>query len=272
MLDVGEVKLHVVEEGRGEPVLLLHGFPESWWSWRHQMTALSAAGFRAIAPNQRGYELSDKPRGVSSYRAEKLAGDVAGVVAKLGLGRVHLVGHDWGGAVAWYVAAWHPEIVRKLVILNAPHPSVFLRTLARSPKQLRMSWYMFLFQLPGVAERFVLADGFLERAMRTVRDGAIGPDDLARFRDALRQPGAATGALSWYRAAFRPPWPKLPRIAAPTMVIWGEQDAALSTELLDGLDEEVDQLRIERLPDASHWVQQDRPGEVDERLIAFLRS
>lgn len=273
-VDVGEVRLHVVTEGEGPPVLLLHGFPEHWYSWRHQMNALGAAGFQSIAPDLRGYDLSDKPRGVDAYRLERLETDVLGLLDALGHQSAHVVGHDWGGALAFSFAAHHPERVEKLVVMNAPHPRAMVRGLSR-PSQLLRSWYMFFFQLPWLPERRVLAPGFIRQAMRgmAVHKERFPDAELAKFEEAIARPGAATAALNWYRAAFRNlRGPPLPRITRPTLVLWGEQDRALGPELLEGMDRYFTDLRIERIPDASHWVQQDAPEKVNRALLAFLRE
>lgn len=268
----GAVKLHAVSEGDGPPVLLLHGFPEFWFSWRRQIPALAAAGFRAVAPDLRGYGDSDKPRGVREYTLEKLAGDVAAMARALG-GRVHVVGHDWGGGVAWAFAHLYPELLGRLAILNCPHPELMKRTLLRSFGQLRRSWYMFYFQLPWLPERSLLRPDFIPRALRgyTRNKAAHSDADLARYGEALRKPGAATAALNYYRAGLL--GRRLTgRIAAPTLVIWGERDPALGTETLAGLEEKVANLRIERLPEAGHFVQHDQPERVSALLVDFLRG
>ena len=273
-VDVGEVRLHVVTQGAGKPVLLLHGFPECWYSWRHQMEALERAGYCAIAPDLRGYNTSDKPRGVRAYRLERLEADLLGLLAALGHSRAHLVGHDWGGVLAFSFAAHHPERVEKLVVMNAPHPAAMARGLLR-PSQLLRSWYIFFFQLPLLPERQVLEPHFMRRLLRgmAVDKSRFADSDIAVFERALAQPGAATAALNWYRAAFRDlrsSLRPLPRIDAPTMVLWGEQDQALGTELLDGLDQRVPDVRILRIAEASHWVQQDAPEKVNRALLDFL--
>ena len=186
--------------------LALHGFPEFWYSWRHQLPALAAAGFRAVAPDLRGYNLSDKPPGVAGYRMEHLVADVAGLVRGTGRPRAAVVGHDWGGAIAWTFAMRHPELVERLVVLNAPHPAAFLREL-RTPAQLLRSWYVFFFQLPGLPEWYVRRRDFalLERALRrgAVRPGAFSDEDVRLCKEALARPGALTAAINYYRAVFR---------------------------------------------------------------------
>ncbi len=273
MIDVGEVRLHVVTEGTGKPVMLLHGFPEFWYSWRFQIKALADAGYQVIAPDLRGFNLSDKPQDVASYKMRRLVQDVVGLVKALGHERVHLVGHDWGGAAAWFTAAWHPEVVDKLVAMNCCHPERFARALL-TPRQLRKSWYMFLFQLPFIPERGVLTKEFVRRAFYdwAVHKENFSDEVLSKYYEAHRQPGAATGMVNWYRAMGRYAWRDLgmPRIDRPTLLIWGEQDKALGPELTRDQERYCSDLRVERIPDASHWVQQDAPEAVNRHLLAFL--
>ncbi len=275
--DTGSVRLHTVEAGIGEPVVLLHGFPEFWYSWRHQLPALAAAGVHAVAPDLRGYNTSERPAGVASYRVAKLVDDVAGLVRDLGRGPAFLVGHDWGGVLAWKLAARHPELVRKLAILNAPHPAAFRAELRRNPVQWLRSAYVLFFQLPGLSEWLLRAGDFalLERAWRRqpVHPGAFNVDDIAAYKRALRGPGALTAPLNYYRAALRyardlygPPL----MIPMPTLLIWGERDPYLSIHLTENLDRWVPDLRVERIADASHWVQNDVPDRVNRLLVGFF--
>jgi epoxide hydrolase 4 len=275
---VNGVRLHYVEAGAGPLVVLLHGFPEFWYSWHRQIGPLVAAGFRVLAPDLRGYNLSDKPRGVQAYRVEALTADVAALIHHTGESNATVIGHDWGGVLAWLLPLHYPEMVQKRVILNAPHPAALRRELHRNVNQLRRSWYVFFFQLPLLPEALMRAGDFaLPRRMLTrqpVRPGAFSADDLARYRQALAQPGALTAAINWYRAAFRrPPRPDEDAPCnVPTLLIWGERDAFLSPRLTEGLEQWVPNLRVERIPDASHWVQNDAPERVNELLIEFLRS
>ena len=274
-IDVGEVHLNVAMQGEGKPVLLLHGFPEFWYSWRHQMDALAKAGFCAIAPDLRGYNKSDKPREVSAYRLDRIEQDIVGLLRALGHERAHVVGHDWGGALSWTFASRQSQHVDKLVVMNCPPPERMARAFL-TPRQLMKSWYMFFFQLPFLPERATRDPHFMVRAFRgmAVNKARFSDADIARFEEAFAQPGAATGALNWYRAAFRYPKLnlKLPAIERPTMLIWGERDTALGIELLEGLDRYARNLRIERIPNASHWVQQDAPDEVNALLVPFLKD
>jgi pimeloyl-ACP methyl ester carboxylesterase len=280
--NVNGVRLHWVEQGEGPLVVLLHGFPEFWYAWRHQLPALAAAGFRAVAPDLRGYNLSDKPRGVRAYRVEALLGDLEGFIALLageqGETRAHVVGHDWGGALAWVAPLFLPDRLHTLTLLNAPHPLAFRRELKSSAAQRKKSSYVFLFQLPWLPERRIRAGNFaiLEKLLRRdpVRPGTFSDEDVRLYKEALAQPGALTAAVNYYRAALRfPPrargrtWPE----GLKTLLVWGERDRYLGPGLLDGLDRWVPSLTIERIPDASHWVQADAPEKVNELLIGFLK-
>lgn len=274
-VDCGEVRLHVARQGQGPKVLLLHGFPEFWFSWREQMRALADAGFEAIAPDLRGYHLSDKPEGSASYALPHLRRDLAGLLDAVGAEKLPVIGHDWGGVLAFSFAAHHPSRVSRLSVLNAPHPRRMLRAIA-SPAQLRRSWYVFLFQLPGLPERFLSGRDSLTRLFKAAskRREAFGEDVLARYRGAMDQPGAATATLNWYRAALRRPrdlW-ETPPIHAPTQLLWGEQDEALGTELLDGLEKELTSFHIERFPAAGHFLHHDAPEAVNASLLRFLRE
>jgi pimeloyl-ACP methyl ester carboxylesterase len=277
---VNGVRLHCVEAGSGPPVVLLHGFPEFWYAWRHQIPALAEAGFRAVAPDLRGYNLSEKPPGVGAYELRHLVADVAGLIRWTGAPSAVLVGHDWGGVIAWHVAKHHPDLVRRLIILNAPHPVVMKRELG-SWAQRRRSWYAVAFQIPALPELAIRALDFaiLRRILRRdpVRPGAFTGDDIEAYVRALSQPGALTATINYYRALRagsrgRPSGPRWRDtvIAAPTLLIWGERDRYLGLPLLDDLERLVDSLRIERIPDASHWVQADAPERVNELILDFL--
>jgi pimeloyl-ACP methyl ester carboxylesterase len=275
--DLAGVRLHYVEAGEGPLVVLLHGFPEFWFSWRFQIPALAAAGFRVVAPDMRGYNLSDKPKGVEGYALERLARDVECLIGALGEERAVVVGHDWGGIVAWAVAMLHPERVERLAILNVPHPERFSRGL-RTPRQLVKSSYAFFFQIPWLPERVLRAGDFaLVRSVfrnDPVRSGTFDEEDIDRYVEALSRPGALTAAINYYRALARRA-PTLARklrrrIGAPVMVIWGQRDLFLVPELARPDPALVPDARVERLPDASHWVQQDRPERVNALLLDFL--
>jgi pimeloyl-ACP methyl ester carboxylesterase len=273
----GGVRLHYVEAGQGPPVVLLHGFPEYWYSWRRQIPALAEAGFRVVAPDLRGYGGSDRPRDWRDYRIEALAGDVAGLIEALGEPRAHVVGHDWGAVVAWATAMLHPDRVDRLAILNVPHPERMLRAL-RTPRQLLRSWYVFFFQLPWVPETLMRLGGRrgLRRTYGDARAGAFTDEDLERYAETLLAPGALRGPINYYRAALRRS-PRASRallrpVAAETLVIWGECDRFLGRELADPDPRWVPRARVVRFPDASHWVQHDEPDAVNRLLVEHLGS
>ncbi|XXX82600.1 alpha/beta fold hydrolase [Sorangium sp. So ce134] len=273
------VRLHYVEAGEGPLVVLLHGFPELWYSWRHQISALVEAGYRVIAPDMRGYNLSDKPRGVAAYAIGELTADVAALIEASGAERAAaVVGHDWGGGVAWAFAMRYPALLERLVVLNCPHPQRLLAGF-RTARQLRKSWYMFFFQLPKLPELFARSKGYAAFRASLKHDprrpGAMSDEDLARYVEAWSQPGALTATINYYRAAFRPSGlPRLgrpPRIDTPVLVIWGEHDRYLGAELAAPDPELVPNARVARIPDASHFVLYDRPERVNQLLLEFLR-
>ncbi len=277
-IGVGEVSLAVQEAGEGDTVVLLHGFPELSHCWRHQLPALAAAGYRAVAPDLRGYGASDAPEGVDAYAMPRLAADIAGLIAALGEERVHLVGHDWGGSIAWALAARAPQLVRSLTILNSPHP-VASAECRQIPEQQQKSWYMLLFQFPGIAEEWLARDDFanLRRfVFDTAAPGTFPPADQAVYCDALRRDGRLTAALNYYRANIPPenwlkPPPDLPPIEVPTTIIWAEADAYMSGLLLERSIEKVaGPLHVERLPGVGHWLQQEEPERVTALLLAAL--
>ncbi len=274
---VNGVRLHYVEAGEGPLVVLLHGFPEFWWTWRQQIPALVAAGFRTVAVDMRGYAESDKPPRWQDYRMEILAADIAELIAALGEERAHVVGHDWGAAVAWGLATFHPERVDRLIVLNVPHPERMLHTLQTSLAQLRRSWYMFLFQIPWLPERLMRWGGrrTLENLYKEAKPGAYTAEDIARSEAALMGPDGLRGPINYYRAVLRQS-PRRARaqfkpIPAPTLIIWGEQDRYLMAKMADPDPRLVPDVRVVRLPDASHWVQHDEPERVNALLVEHLR-
>lgn len=275
------VRLHYVEAGSGPLIVLLHGFPEYWYSWRHQIPALAAAGFRVVAPDMRGYNLSDKPRGVRSYRMGALVADVRGLIAALGESRAIVVGHDWGGVIAWFVAMQCPEMVDKLVILNAPHPASFARGW-RNLRQLRKSWYIAAFQLPRLPEARIRAGNYriIRQLFSSVvrRDGkrprrAFSREEIEGYVNALGQPNALTSTLNYYRALIRygrDASRVTRRVTSPALLIWGEHDPYLGVELTEGLEPWAESLRVARLPDAGHWMQNEQPSHVNHLIVEFI--
>lgn len=272
---VDGLRLHYVHVGHGPPVVLLHGFPEHWYAWRHQLPALAAGGFHAVAPDMRGFNLSDKPKGVRAYALERLAGDVEGLLDHLEVSRAHLVGHDWGGAVAQAFAMRHPERVQSLALLNMPHLPRFAAAL-RKPSQVKRSWYIFFFQLPWLPEAASRAKDFaaLRALLRDdpVRADAFDDEAIQRYVDAMAQPGALTATLSYYRAMLRHPFLRMKRIEAPTCIIWGERDRVFLNTLAEPHRRWMPHATVHRLADASHWVQADRPQRVNELLLEHLST
>jgi pimeloyl-ACP methyl ester carboxylesterase len=276
LIPTNGIRLHVVEAGpeKGPPVVLLHGFPELWYGWRKQIGPLAEAGFRVIVPDQRGYNESDKPRGVAAYGFETLEGDLRGLLDALSLDRASIVGHDWGGVVAWWIALAHPERVSRLAILNVPHPAVGRRQLRSSPRQQLRSWYVFFFQIPWLPERFLARGDFanLARAVRGGRRGTCTDEDLAVYRAAWARPGALTAMVNWYRAALRSAGHRLPRlrVGTETLVLWGARDRFLGSEMAGMSAALCDRARLEVFPEATHWLQHDEAEAVNDRLVRFL--
>ncbi|SDR42377.1 alpha/beta fold hydrolase [Natronobacterium texcoconense] len=255
-------------------VVLLHGFPEFWYGWHEMIEPLVEDGFRVLAPDQRGYNRSEKPESVRAYRRPELARDVVELIATESRDTAAVVGHDWGGIVAWELALRYPQVVDRLAVVNAPHPTAFRRQLLSNPDQIRRSWYAYTFQLPWLPERVCRYDDFrvLERALRGTADSeAFSDADLERYRRAWRREGALTGMLNWYRANARyPSPPPRDRVDAPTLVAWGEEDTALVPELaIDSYDHCTDG-RLELFPDASHWLPREKPDRLAELLCEHL--
>lgn len=274
----GAIDLHAVAAGppHAPVVLLLHGFPEFWYSWRHQIDPLSSAGFRVIVPDQRGYNTSSKPRGSANYALSELTADVFAIADQLNQPRIFLAGHDWGAAVAWSVALLHPHRVAKLAILNVPHPFVMLRYLKTNRRQLLRSWYMFFFQLPFLPEAAFRAFHFrlgVRSLLRSSRPGTFSPEDLAQYRAAWSQPGALTSMINWYRAAarHRTKFPD-PTVHVPTRILWGERDAFLLSEMAHDSLRFCTSAELYTFASASHWLQHEEPARVSELLIDFFRT
>lgn len=283
------LQLHVAQAGPvdGPLLLLLHGFPEFWYGWRHQIPALAEAGYRVWAPDQRGYNRSDKPHGVGAYTVDKLAHDAAGLIQAAGRQYAYVVGHDWGAAVAWWMALHMPEIVRKLVIINVPHPDVMARHLRHSLRQMVRSWYMGFFQIPWLPETVLRWGNFqpaLRALQRTSRPGTFTANDLDRYREAWSQPGAMTAMINWYRAAVRPqraahpdgdtsaepPSPTTNTITVPTLMIWGARDRFLGAEMAQPSVARCEDGRLVMIDTATHWVHHEEPDQVTRLIQDFF--
>ena len=250
----------------GPLLLLLHGFPEIAYGWRHQLVALADLGYRVVAPDQRGYGLTSKPGGVAAYRLDVLAGDVVALADALGARTFSLIGHDWGGIVAWRVASDFGERIERLAILNAPNLDVTTKHLQAHPTQLLKSAYVAFFQVPIVPELALRAgnSALLASALRnTSRPGTFSDEELEVYRTAWSQPGAMTAMLNWYRALPSLPRRESRRIAAPTQIVWGDRDSALDASLAEDSASLCDDVRIHHIADATHWVHHERRDEVN---------
>ncbi|HSG42805.1 MAG TPA: alpha/beta hydrolase [Anaerolineales bacterium] len=276
-IETNGINLHIVQAGpqSGVPVMLLHGFPEFWYGWRKQIPALVEAGCRVIVPDQRGYNLSDKPKGVKNYSVNILVEDIVGVIDALGYEKVNLVGHDWGGIVAWALATRNPERLHKLTVMNAPHPAVMRKTLSRDLDQFRRSWYAIAFQLPWLPE-FILSINHWQRFARSLQStskaDSFTDEDIAKYKEAWSQPDAMTSMLNWYRASVRnPSWASRDmHIKVPTLMMWGMKDFALTHRMARPSMDYVDEGNLILFPEATHWVQHDAAEEVNHYLIDFI--
>jgi pimeloyl-ACP methyl ester carboxylesterase len=287
--EVNGVRLHYARLGEGPLMLFLHGFPEFWRGWKKPLEYFGVRGWCALAPDQRGYNLSDRPAAVEQYRARLLIEDIRQLAQRFARGRFVLVGHDWGGAVAWGFAMAHPELLSRLVIVNSPHPYIFWRELAGNRAQQEASAYMLLLR-DAKAERVLSQDGYAKLWQFAFAWGSpqFSDEDKAAYLEAWARPGALTGGLNWYRASpLYPPSPADPGAArlaleakdfmvrVPTLVIWGEADRALLTGCLEGLEACVPDLRVVRVPGASHWIIHEQPERVCseiERFVGFSKE
>ncbi len=276
-IETNGIRLHVITAGPkdGKPLLLLHGFPEFWYGWRHQIPALAQAGFRVIVPDQRGYNLSDVPPGVKPYSLPELGRDVLGLLDHFGIEKVNLAGHDWGAMVAWGLALAFPQRVERLGILNVPHPATLLRFLTHSPRQMLKSWYVGYFQIPGLADSQLERNDFYltARSMtRSAGQGTFTPADLDAYRQAWANSGGVTGMLNWYRALvrYRPAWPKDLRLHMPVLIQWGKQDAFLRHEMAVESLELCEDGRLILYGNATHWVQHEQAEAVNKEWIDFF--
>ena len=271
------ITLHALTAGPedGPHVLMLHGFPEFSYGWHNQMPVLAEAGYFVVAPDQRGYNLSDKPDGVHHYRIDNMVADAAGLIEALGREQAFVVAHDWGANVAWWLALTRPERVEKLVIMNVPHPKVFLRTIRSNIRQLFKSWYIFAIQIPKLPEISLLrnrASGMERVFLGSAKKSTFSAEDIEKYREAWLRPGAMTAMLNWYRAALRhqPKDPANWRITVPTLMLWGKQDIALDASMAQPSIDLCDDGRLVMYGDATHWVQHDAADRVNAELLAFL--
>ena len=271
------IRMHYVIQGEGPLIVLLHGFPEFWYSWHNQIPFLAENGYTVVAPDLRGYNETAKPR--KGYDISTLLLDIKGLIEGLGQQKAIIVGHDWGGVLAWTFAMSYPMMTECLIVMNAPHPAAMMREL-RTLKQLRKSWYVFFFQIPWLPE-YVLGRNSAREIGKMLRGAAIQksafpPEVTFKYRKAMSRPGAIHAALSYYRQLFL----HLPRsiknfethIQSSTLLIWGEQDKALGIELTMGLDRWVNDIQIKRIVDSGHWVQQEQPEVVNQYMLDFIQA
>jgi pimeloyl-ACP methyl ester carboxylesterase len=281
----GDIRLHTVQAGPpdGRLLIFLHGFPEFWYGWKAQIPYFAMRGWRVIAPDQRGYNLSDKPKGIENYSVENLAGDIASLISALGREKAWLVGHDWGAAVAWETALRYPEKLARLAILNVPHPDVMTRFILGDAEQRRRSWYIFYFQLPWLPEwsfRRNQYAGGKQALMSSASPNTFSDADLHAYIAAWNRPGALTAMLSWYRAAFRrgfsgswnPRKLVQRRAHVPTLILWGKQDFALTYRMVAPSLDLCDQGRAIFFENTSHWVQHEQAAAVNQSLSEFFEE
>ncbi|MCC3412183.1 MAG: alpha/beta hydrolase [Microcoleus sp. PH2017_29_MFU_D_A] len=270
------IKLHCVTQGSGPLMLMLHGFPEFWYSWRHQIPEF-ASDRKVVAVDLRGYNDSDKPKDKSAYMMAEFVQDIKGIIQGFGYKSCVLVAHDWGGAIAWSFAYAYPEMVDKLIVMNIPHPAKFAEGL-RTRQQLLKSWYIFLFQLPFLPEFLIKLGDYraIDRALQgmAVDKSSFTPSDIQAYKDAAAKPGALTATINYYRNIARGfvDRPHREILEVPTLMIWGENDRALGKELTYGTADYVRDFQIHYVPNCSHWVHQEQPQLVNRYIRDFLAS
>jgi epoxide hydrolase 4 len=278
---INGIALHVVLAGpaSGKPLIFLHGFPEFWFAWRLQIDHFVSSGYRVIIPDQRGYNLSDKPAGIANYSIDLLARDVVGLLDTVADSKAFVVGHDWGAVVTWYLAARYSDRVRRTAMLSAPHPRVFIKNL-RNPAQLQRSWYIFLFQFPWLPE-VILRRREWELLVRVLRDtsrpGVFSNSDLEQYKESWAKKGALTAMLNWYRAALLRPSklaldPEASRVKVPALLIWGKNDQFAGEAMARESLEYCDDGHLEMFETASHWIQHEEPAHVNTLLSQFFAS
>jgi pimeloyl-ACP methyl ester carboxylesterase len=269
------IRLHYKTQGQGKLMLMLHGFPEFWYSWRYQITEF-AQDYKVVALDLRGYNDSDKPKELAAYKIDVLVEDIAGVIKGLGYDNCILVSHDWGGAIAWNFAYTYPEMIEKFIVMNLPHPAKFSQGL-KTRQQLLKIWYIFWFQIPYLPERSLQANNYQSIAnifQKTAIDKtAFTQEDLDAYKKAAAKQGALTAMLNYYRNIFKgllkspQKWDK---ISLPILMIWGENDTALGKELTYGTEEYCTDFTLKYIPNCSHWVQQEQPKLVNQYMREFL--
>ncbi|WP_152549369.1 alpha/beta fold hydrolase [Geomicrobium sp. JCM 19038] len=277
-ITVNEINLNVASAGDldGKPIILLHGFPEFWYGWRKQIEPLAKAGYHVIIPDQRGYNESDKPTGRRAYQLDELRNDLVGLIKSIGKGKVTVIGHDWGGAVAWHLATTHPELIKRLITINIPHPAVFPKVLLTSPMQWLRSSYMAFFQLPEIPERFLEAGDFsyMSEALKmSSNPGTFTESDLEVYEASWRQPGAMTAMLNWYRGMPQSikSMDLVVEVTVPTKMIWGVGDHFLSTKLAKESQSLLRNGEGVFIGGATHWVHLEQPELVNQHILSFIK-
>ena len=258
-------------------VLFLHGFPEFWYAWRKQIGYFADKGYLVVAPDQRGYNLSDKPQGVAAYKIDELAKDIIGLIDAYDRKQIFLVGHDWGASVSWWLSLKYPERISKMVILNVPHPKVMTKHVFSNPDQMQKSWYIFYFQLPGAVEHLAASTNYqwvLNLITSNARPGAFTPADLEEYRKAFAQPGAFSAMVNWYRAMIqtKQEQPKSFDVTVPMIFMWGDDDIAMLSQLADESMPYCKQGKLIKFPGTSHWIQHEEADKVNKLIEDFIKQ
>ncbi|WP_280768023.1 alpha/beta fold hydrolase [Salipaludibacillus daqingensis] len=270
------ITLHVAVSGPtdGHLLLLLHGFPEFWYGWKNQIEPLVKSGYRVVVPDQRGYNLSDKPQGKENYTINKLRDDMIGVIEACGNSKATIIGHDWGGAVAWYLAATKPEYVEKLITVNIPHPRAMKKAMLTYPPQWLKSSYILFFQIPNLPEKLLESDGHkrMKKALTSSsKKGTFSKENLNKYHHAWSQKGSVTAMLNWYRAIWHAELPN-EKITVPTRIIWGLGDQFLSRKLAKASIDYCENGELVFVGEATHWVNHEQPKIVNRLMLEFLRK
>lgn len=272
------ITLHVAAAGPedGPLLVLLHGFPEFWYGWKNQIKPLADAGYRVIAPDQRGYNLSDKPDGIDSYRIDTLRDDIIGLITQFTDGKAIVIGHDWGGAVAWHLASTRPDYVEKLIAINIPHPHIMKTVTPVYPPQWLKSSYIAFFQLPDIPEASLKENDYetLDKAIGlSTRPEIFSSDDVSRYKEAWNQPGALTAMLNWYRALRKGSLAEKPAYeTAPYRMIWGMEDRFLSRRLAKETERRCSNGHLIFVDEASHWINHEKPAIVNQLILEYLKN
>lgn len=278
-IETNGVKLHVMEAGPqdGPMILFLHGFPEFWYAWRKQLQYFADKGYLVVAPDQRGYNLSDKPEGVAAYKIDELAKDIIGLIDAYGRKQIFLVGHDWGASVSWWVALKYPERIKKLVILNVPHPKVMAKHVFTDTEQMKKSWYIFYFQIPGAVDHLAASGNYewvIQLITTSANPGAFTSQELEEYRKAFKQPGAFTAMVNWYRAMVQTKQepPKSFDVTMPMILMWGEEDVAMLTEMADQSMAYCKEGCLIKFPGTSHWIQHEQAAKINPLIEDFFKK